>query len=238
MRYLEIDLARGIAVVLMIIYHFLFDIFYFNSQINFYWFATIVASIFILISGMALNISYFKSSKFSKFARRGVKLFVLGMLITLASFIFLKDGFILFGILHFFGLSSFLVYPFLKYSKNKMFYLFSGILIIAAGVYLSSIRFEINYFLWLGLIPKNLYSFDYFPLIPWFGIMLIGIFLGKVFYPNGKRILKIPEFRGKVASLFSFLGKNSLLIYFIHQPIIFFILFLFGHGQFFSVFTL
>jgi len=236
MRYLEIDLARGIAVTLMIIYHFIFDIFYFSSQFNFYWLAALGASAFILISGVCSNISYSRSKNFSKFARRGIKLFFLGMIVTLTSFLLLNKGFILFGVLHFFALSSFLVYPFLRYFKNRKFYLLSGILIIIFGICLSGLRFDTSYFLWLGLIPNNFYSLDYFPLLPWFGIILIGIFLGKKFYPEGKRNFKFPAFGGKIVGLFGFLGKNSLLIYFIHQPIILSILFLSGHAQFLSAF--
>jgi len=238
MRYLEIDLGRGIAVVLMIIYHFLFDIFYFKSMINFYWLVPAMASIFVLISGICLNISYSKNKNFTKFVRRGIKLFSLGMLITLISFLLLTKGFILFGILHFFGISSLLAYPFLKYFKNKLSYLLLGILIIALGIYLSNLRFETNYFMWLGLIPKNFYTFDYFPILPWFGILLVGIFLGKVFYPSGKRNFQLPIYKGNVVNLFSFLGKNSLIIYFIHQPIILSILFLLGQTEFLSVFSL
>jgi uncharacterized membrane protein len=90
---------------------------------------------------------------------------------------------------------------------------------------------------WLGLKPANFYSFDYFPLLPWFGLLLIGIFLGNIFYPNGKRNFKIFIPEGKVANIITFLGKNSLLIYFIHQPIIFFVLLLFGYGGFLSAFV-
>jgi uncharacterized membrane protein len=229
-------MARGIAVGLMIIYHFLFDIFYFKSYIDFDWLSTTVALIFIFISGICLSISYSRGGKFSKFAKRGIKLLFFGMLVTAVSFIFLKEGFILFGILHFFGVSSFLLYPFLKYLKNNLSFLFLGIIIVFIGVFLHNNRYESGSFLWLGLIPKDFYSFDHFPLIPWFGFMLIGVFAGKVLYPDGKRRFKVPAFKNRAANIFTFLGRNSLTIYFLHQPIILFILFLLGHGEFLSVF--
>lgn len=238
MRYWEIDAVRGIAVSLMITYHFVFDILYFETYNNLYLYAAIIASIFILVSGISLSISYARGGRFLKFSKRGLKLSLLGMIVTAASFLLLKGGFIIFGILHFFGLSSFLIYPFLKYLKNNLSYLFFGVLTIFIGIFLSGLTFETNYFLWLGLIPRNFYTFDYFPIIPWFGILLLGIFLGKTFYPKGKRIFRLPAFKGKIVNVLSFLGKNSLIIYFIHQPIILFILFLMGHGQFLSAFGL
>jgi uncharacterized membrane protein len=225
MRYWEIDFLRGIAVVLMIAYHFAFDLIYFKTYNNLYWLAVPIASLFIMVSGVSLSISYSRGGRFLKFARRGIKLLFLGLVITAVTFILLREGFIFFGILHFFGVTSFLVYPLLKYLKGNLSYLFLGIFIILTGSFLE-------------LRPVNFYSFDYFPLIPWFGVLLIGIFLGKTFYPKGKRNFKIFKLKGRIIDFTTFFGRNSLIIYFIHQPIIFLILFLLGHGEFLSAFNL
>jgi uncharacterized membrane protein len=221
----------------MIIYHLVFDIQYFRNQGGFYWFSAPIASIFILVSGISLSISYSRGSRFFKFAKRGIKLLFLALIITFVTFILLKKGFIVFGILHFFGLSSFLIYLFLKYLKTNLSFLILGILIIFAGIFITNVKLESSYFLWLGFMPQEFYTFDYFPLIPWFGILLIGVFLGKFFYPDGKRSFKILEFKGKLANFAIFLGRNSLVIYFIHQPIILLIVFLLGHGELLSVFS-
>jgi uncharacterized membrane protein len=240
MRYWEVDAARGIAVLLMIAYHFVFSAQYFKTYDSFcwYWFAAPIASLFILVSGISLSISYSKGSRFLKFSKRGIKLLVLACLITFASFLLLRAGFIIFGILHFFAVSSFLIYPFLKFFKNNLSFLFFGILTILTGNFISNISTETNYFLWLGLTPRNFYSLDYFPLIPWFGVLLIGVFLGRTFYPEGKRNFKIFTFKGRLAKFITFLGRNSLIIYFIHQPIIFLVLFLLGHSEFLSALNL
>ena len=226
MRYLEIDLARGIAVLLMIAYHFAFDIFF--PSPNIYLFAIPIASLFILISGICLHLSYSRRRSFYRFLRRGIKLIILASMITLLSFLFLKKGFIVFGILHFFGLTSFLIYPFLKYFENKLVHLLLGISIILVGIWIWNLEFEFSYLLWLGFIPKNFFSFDYFPLFPWFGVLLLGVFLGKAFYPNGERSFKINLPSLEIIKVLSFLGKHSLVIYFIHQPIIILILNLIG----------
>ncbi|HKZ45646.1 MAG TPA: heparan-alpha-glucosaminide N-acetyltransferase [archaeon] len=234
MRYLEIDVARGIAVLLMIAYHFFFDILYLEGS-GFFWLAAPIASSFILISGVALSISYSKGGSFLKFAKRGFKLLLLGMLITVITFALLKEGFIVFGVLHFFGLTSLLIYPFLKYVKNNFLYLLLGALIIVAGIPISNLIIGNNYFTWLGLKTSDFHSLDYFPLIPWFGVLFLGVFLGKRFYPNGKRSFKSLAFKGNAAKFLSFFGRNSLIIYFIHQPILILILFLTGNAQLLSL---
>lgn len=235
MRCWEIDAARGIAVLWMIAYHFVFDITYFSSRNTPFWLALIGASIFIFTSGISLSISYSRNSNFLKFAKRGIKLLLLGLLITFVSYLLLRDGFVVFGILHFFGVSSFLLYPFLKYLKNKLYFLALGLLIIFSGIYLLQFRFGFSYLFWLGVAPVNFYSLDFFPLLPWFGVYLIGVFLGKFIYPKGKRKFKFPESDGVFSRIFIFLGKNSLAIYFLHQPIIIFILFLLGRSEILSI---
>ncbi|MEM5835155.1 MAG: heparan-alpha-glucosaminide N-acetyltransferase [Candidatus Aenigmatarchaeota archaeon] len=237
-RFLEIDFARGIAVLMMIIFHIIFDLYYFlnikliKSYFFWFFFPRLVASIFILISGICIYISYKRSIKdmnrnkiFFKFLKRGIKIFSLGVLITIITFIFLKNDLIIFGILHFLGVSSIIAYPFLRF--NKLNFIF-GFFFILVGMFLSQFSFNFSYLLFLGLAPRNFSTLDYFPIFPWFGLILIGIYLGNVLYHNGRRSFKIRKISSfKFVKLFTFLGRNSLKIYFLHQPIIVLIIFLF-----------
>jgi uncharacterized membrane protein len=62
---------------------------------------------------------------------------------------------------------------------------------------------------------------DWYPILPWFGVVLIAIFLGHAFYPAGKRRFEIPDWsRVPVLRQIAFLGKHSLLIYLVHQPVL------------------
>lgn len=241
-RFWEIDCLRGSAVLLMLLYHFLYDLDFFrlaDIQLRsgpFLYAGRSSAFLFILISGVALSISHSRAldkeiggnkvENFSKYLKRGFKLFFMGLLLTGITLIFFPEEYIVFGILHFFGVSAVLAYPFLKYGRENLFFgLFFGLV----GLYLRERTFGFSTLLWLGFMPENFRTLDYFPIFPWFGVLLAGIFFGNSLYAGGKRRFKIP-YTGK-NPLFNFIrsvGQNSLFIYFIHQPLFLGLLFLSG----------
>lgn len=228
-RYFEIDALRGIAITLMITYHLLFDLNYFAGQSfnlwsGYLWFiGRSSAFIFIFLVGISLTLSFSEIKTkpknkeiFRKYFLRGAKIFSWGLMITAMTHIFLNHGTIYFGILHFIGLSIVLAIPFLRYKKIN---LIIGSIIFITGIYFKDLVFKTSYFLFLGLKPESLYTLDYFPLFPWFGVILVGIFFGNTFYMDGKRKFSIPDIKKQLIPL-SYLGRNSLLIYLIHQPLL------------------
>lgn len=240
-RFWEVDCLRGIAIIMMIIYHFLYDLTFFyvySFEVNsgFLWyFARFTAFSFVFLIGVSLTLSYsrvqitgeyIEGGLFRKYVKRGLKIFILGLIITFATWIFIPQEFIIFGILHFIGVAIILAYPFMKL---KYINLFLGVSIIIIGIYLGNFSFDFNWLVWLGFIPSNLQTIDYFPIFPWFGVVLIGLFIGRVFYKNYRRQFKLIDLSKKYpVRIFSFLGRNSLIIYLIHQPILIILLYLLG----------
>lgn len=241
-RFWEIDVLRGIAIIMMVLYHLSYDLYFLGDfpikiySLSWTLFQRTTASLFLLLVGISLTISYSKlKSKYQKkelFIRnlkRGIKILAWGAVITIFTFIFLTNGVIIFGILHLIGVSIIISFPLLEYKYKN---LVLGLIVILIGIYLSNFTFDTTYLLWLGFEPNSFFSFDYFPILPWYGVVLIGIFLGNLVYPESKRRFSIPDFSGNIISRgLSFLGKHSLKIYLIHQPLIILILYALGFAN-------
>jgi uncharacterized membrane protein len=230
-RYWEIDFLRGLAILLMILFHIFFDLNYFNiysidfKNIPIKILQYSIAIIFLILVGISLTLSYNKKIKVisieiinKKFFTRGLKIFCIGLFITVITWFYPNDGYIIFGVLHCIGISIILAIPFLNHQKIS---LFIGIIFVFFGIFLRTFTINFDYLFWLGFRPEQFYTLDYFPLFPWFGVILIGVFFGNLFYPDGISRLNIQNYsKSNFISFFELLGRNSLIIYLLHQPII------------------
>ncbi|VVB91525.1 Uncharacterised protein [uncultured archaeon] len=232
-RIQAIDLVRGVDIVLMVLFNYSVTLSYFGiiqAQPDFlYWhvFPISIASIFIFLSGAAARISFesHKEGFGKRYFTRGLKLLIFAVFITLFTSIFVPEGTIYFGILHFFAASSFLVPLFIKYNRLNQV---AGLSIVAAGFYLQQTEFNFSYLFWLGFMPRSFSTFDYFPLIPWLGVLLLGVYSGEYIAGRTANI----RFKNRLAGRFIFLGKNSLTVYLVHQPILIIILLALGFRLF------
>jgi uncharacterized membrane protein len=221
---------------MMVVYHLTYDLDIFGgygieSTSGFWaWFADATASAFLVLVGISLAISYSRTGAgrglFGKYLRRGIRILAYGMALTIA-FLALGLGVVAFGILHLIGVSIILAYPLLSYRFAN---LFLGVSIIAVGWYVRAqgVSSESPWLLPLGVVPENVPMPDYRPLLPWFGVVLIGLFAGNVLYGGGKRPAGVPRRAPLLAWPLVPLGRNSLFIYLIHQPILIALLAAFG----------
>jgi uncharacterized membrane protein len=233
-RFWEIDALRGMAIIMMVIFHLLYDLDYFGfvpvAVHSGFWrsFALVTASLFVFLVGVSLSISHARAQQrldgfplYLKYFRRGAGIFLLGVLISAVTYLFLGDGYVVFGILHLIGLSIIIAPLFFPYPRGC---LIGGILVIAAGFFITGIEGPI-WLAWLGVHPAGFYSIDYEPLFPWFGLVLLGLFTGGALYPGGKRRFLFADIRNPFSDGLSYLGRHSLLIYVLHQPVILILLF-------------
>ncbi|GIV76396.1 DUF1624 domain-containing protein [Litorilinea aerophila] len=239
-RFWEIDALRGVAIIMMVIFHLMWDLWFFRVLPDLvlyagFWkyFQRVTANLFILLVGVSLTISYRRASRgggggpglFQKFLRRGMRIFAWGMVISLVVAA-LGIGQVHFGILHLIGFSVAAAYPFLE---RRWLNLALWALFNVAGYVLLSVRVSFPWLVWLGVEPYGYGAVDYFPIVPWFGVVLLGIFVGNTFYTGRGRQLPLPEWGGSLpVRWLSFLGRHSLTIYLLHQPALFLLMVLLG----------
>jgi uncharacterized membrane protein len=231
-RFWEIDVARTIAVLIMIAFDVLYVLSYLGIQNTgvpgpyhgfWWWMARVNASVFIFLAGVSLTISQARSAKkMSSFMLRGLRIFGWGMLITLLTWLIAPNEFIIFGILHFFGI-AFILAPF--FLRFRYINLMLGLALMALGIYLleQGIFIDIPWLLWL--LPYSFGTLDYWSLVPWFGLFLVGMFGGKILYPQGNRRFNLPEFSNPVTSVLTLPGRHPLVLYIAHWPILIGIMF-------------
>jgi uncharacterized membrane protein len=72
----------------------------------------------------------------------------------------------------------------------------------------------------LGLVPPSFSTSDYFPLLPNLGWFLLGAVMGRTIYRKKQTLLPFVSPKNPIVRFFSFLGRHSLWIYLLHQPIL------------------
>lgn len=227
-RIYILDALRGLAVLGMILHHSYVllnfthgvEIEFFTSP-AFYVLQSIFVGVFLLVSGICTNFS-------RNILRRGAIVFGAAILITLVTAVALPavgmTGLeIYFGILHMFGLSM-LLYGLLKPLFDKcgtvFLLLVSVTLYIGQSIWMAFVPYfesPFNFTMIFGFPSKHFYSADYYPLLPYFFLFVAGAMIGR-----WVREHRFPNwFYGFRCRPLEFVGRHSLVIYVIHQPIVF-----------------
>lgn len=226
-RYPIIDMLRGFAIVLMFVFHFSFDLNYFGViTINFieepFWlnFRRLIVSMFLLLVGISLYLSTRKGIHWYAWSKRMALLLVYSGLVSLGSWMMFPETFIYFGILHFIALASILGLLFTRlYWTNLLL----GIFIILLDINYSNSLFNAPHLQWFGLMTYLPATEDYVPLLPWFGVVLIGIFTGKMLFEetHNKTPMSWLSWNSQqfIPRTLALGGRHSIHIYMLHQPV-------------------
>ncbi len=252
-RIWELDFLRGFSIIMMVFDHLMYDfksiptwfsnyheienVFVANlvELSRLYWYSTlrqyghwVFVAIFLLVSGIS---STFSRSNLS----RGLKLLAVAILISVVTMSVevwtgLQIG-IVFGIIHMFAVGTLIVYFLRKLWDNNLFLLIIGFIIVFLGFviqwdsvsYYNQVTFANIWEIILGL--KG-YGADFFGIIPYVGVILIGVVIGKVLYPHRQSLL--PSADKPWNRPFVYVGKHSLLVFLTHQLILAGLVFLIG----------
>ena len=243
-RAFELDALRGVAIIMMMFMHFSYDIRYefgFDTfeYLRSAWFWTfvhpIIIVLFVGLSGICCTFS-------RNNVKRGLKLLAVALAFTgVTSFVTYKMGIdclILFNVLHMLAVST-LFYALVafiekktKINTNQMTFILMlfGVWITMTNNNLDMYAYESeNMLLYpLGIIVKDAPDVaDYMPLIPWMGVFLICAAGGRILYKEKKTLFAgAGKTIRSITRPLEFMGRHSLIIYLVHQPIIYGILFL------------
>lgn len=221
-RFIAVDALRGFAIVLMVIYHFCFDLSYFGlAGFDFYndplWlnFRTVIVSLFVWVVGVSLVLATRDGFNSRRYLRRLGLLIASAAAVSLGSWLMFAERFIFFGILHFIALASVIGLLFVRTGMVSLL-VGAGIIVTANSVQLP--WFDQPAWQWIGLMTYKPPTEDYVPLLPWLGVVLLGIYAGPYVARLAPRWQQAGEAR--LCRALALGGRHSLWIYLLHQPLL------------------
>ncbi|MEO8136860.1 MAG: heparan-alpha-glucosaminide N-acetyltransferase [Betaproteobacteria bacterium] len=225
-RWPLLDLVRGVAIVAMIAYHFCFDLAVFGwlaadfGAWRWVAFRTPILGTFLFVAGVSLGLAEVRGQSPSRFWRRVAVVAGAAALVSLGSYLMFPRSYIYFGVLHGIAVMSVLARPVVRFGG---WLVVAGVIVVVAGSAIQHPFFDLPALRWIGMMTFKPLTEDYVPLFPWFGLMLSGVGVGVLAArrcPQRIADLKVPRPLAWVA----WLGRHSLTVYLVHQPLLLVIL--------------
>lgn len=219
-RFHSLDIFRGWAILLMMIFHLAYNLNYFGYlHISFhretFWifFRFLIVSMFLFSVGISLRLSHPKHIHWNKVKKRFFILLITALLISIITYIQFPKTWVYFGIIHFIAISSLFALAFLAYSRFLL--LLSLAILLASSLGYLQFHSLFSYLQPLLHLPKD--TQDFLPIFPWFAVILLGIA-----FVNFGLVKKIRlTLDNPLHKILSFLGRHALIVYLIHSPILF-----------------
>ena len=230
-RFDAVDVLRGIALVWMTLYHFCFDLNNFgHARFDFYrdpvWTLqrSAILSLFLLCAGLGQALAVQQRQSWSRFWKRWVRIAACALLVSAGSWWMFPHSYIYFGVLH--GMAVMLVLARLTAGWGAWVLLPALLVLLlpfGAPAWLAASPWQdalnapaLN---WLGLISRKPVTEDYVPLLPWMGVVWVGVWLGSKAAARGAGPARSWQADGSWAGL-AWLGRHSLAYYMLHQPVL------------------
>jgi len=220
-RLAGIDALRGAAIVAMIAYHFCFDLRYFGvlnadfEQSSFWLTArSLILSSFLLLAGVSLVLATRNNSSTARFRRQVGVIALCAVAVSAGSYALFPNTFIWFGVLHAIAVSLVLARPLVGHPALA---LVLGVAVIVAGVGFAHSSFNRLPWAAIGFVTVKPATEDYVPLFPWTGVLLLGIALGHTLGRDAARGFVNAQ---RWPAWLAFLGRHSLAVYMLHQPLL------------------
>ena len=217
-RFDILDAWRSLAVVLMVVYHFLYDLALFGVITWRQLFCTplnvmqkFICCSFILLAGA--------SARFSRSSlRHGLIVLASGVVVEIGAMV--GGQTIRFGVLMLLGWSMVIWHFWGKYLQKLPGWLLAAgslCLYFLTDWWTGGVSVSVAWLYPLGFPGPGFSSADYFPLLPWLFLFLAGTSLGG--WCLGHR--DSPLLTAPLPKALTFPGRNSLIIYLLHQPVLY-----------------
>lgn len=226
-RIAGLDALRGIAIVAMIGYHACFDLRYFgitraDFEHDLRWLTarTLILSSFLLIAGISVVLAQPGDASATRWLRHVGVIAGAALLVTAASWLMFPQSFIWFGVLHAIAAALLLARPL---AARPVAAAAVGAIVIVIGLVYTNAAFDNRALGWLGFMTQKPVTEDYVPLFPWAGVLFLGLPLGHLLVRT--RFAALRPLKSAPAAL-RWLGRHSLIVYLVHQPVMIGILWL------------
>ncbi len=228
-RYPVIDLLRGLAILAMMAYHFGFDLNMqgyiaqdLNHSVTWQIARSLILGTFLFVAGFSMALAVHQTLK--KRLTRLVLIALCAALVSVVSYFMFPDSWIFFGVLHFVLLASLFCWLLIPH-KKLLFTL--AIALLAIGLFYQSTVFDQPLLQWLGMMTHKPVTEDYVPMLPWLGVMMIGVIIGQWALTRAQ-LWPLACTPSAALSPVQWLGRHSLAVYMLHQPILLGALAIFG----------
>jgi uncharacterized membrane protein len=220
-RIVGLDALRGLAIVAMVAYHLCFDLRWFGfAAFDFErdprWLAARAAILgsFLAVAGVSLALASRRRDAPRRFVLHLVQIGAAALLVSVASYVAFPQRYIWFGVLHAIAVALLLARPAVGHPRAAAAI---GGVVIASGLLFAHPAFDARALAWLGFMTHKPPTEDYVPLFPWAGFVFVGVALGEALLRTGPRVLA-PFAR--LPRALPFLGRHSLVVYLVHQPLL------------------
>ena len=229
-RIVGIDIFRGLAIVFMVVFHFCYDLNYFKfAHIPLYssefWldFRIVIVNMFLITAGLSLALVHKDGIKWQSVKHRVVILGLASLTISLATYFVFPHTWVYFGVIHFVLFASIVGLLFVKFPKIS--------LILAVSILIAYFFYNFNMHPIFRHVAPVLHlpmrhTEDLVPFIPWFSASLIGIAVFGLGWYKWLFENILFEANTPVHKFLASIGKRALLIYLVHQPLLFALLYL------------
>jgi uncharacterized membrane protein len=234
-----VDSLRGLAVVWMVIYHFCFDLNLLGiarfAMLSDPWWTTqrsAIVTLFMLSAGLSQVLAWRAKQAWPEFFRRWAEIAGCAALVSLATWWMFGAAWIYFGVLHAMAVMWLITRLWLTRAPSVWVVLSVALLTLSSAWWVPALLHASGAEDWQALLNTRVLGVvgwvshkpvteDYVPVAPWLGVLWLGVAWGLWRWPGlhaSTTVAAVHPVRSP--RWLRFLGRHSLLVYMVHQPLL------------------